>query len=286
MLQRSSIIGAAMLAATLCIGASAGAQDTKKMPEDWDGLWGRGSPVGLWDPSKPPGLRQEAPLTAEYQAIYEQNIAKQRAGTFFDIKGICGPVGMPRVMILYEPIEVIIKPKTTYMLAESMSPLRRIYTDARDFPKGEADALRNFNGYSIGKWSDTDNDGVYDTLEVETRYTQGPRLFDSTGIPLHQDNQTVVKEKLYLDKADRNILRNEITTIDHALTQPWTVNRFYRRVTNPIYEEYNCTEDNRWITIGDKLYLLDGEGYVMPIQKDQPPPDPKYLQKYFNKATQ
>ena len=29
MLQRSSIVGAAMLAATLCIGASAGAQDTK-----------------------------------------------------------------------------------------------------------------------------------------------------------------------------------------------------------------------------------------------------------------
>jgi len=45
---------------------------------------------------------------------------------------------------------------------------------------------------------------------------------------LHRDNQTVVKEKLYHDKADRNILRNEITTIDNALTRPWTANRFYR----------------------------------------------------------
>jgi len=279
MIHRSSI-GAAVVAAALGVCVAANAQE-KKFP-DWDGLWGRGSPVGLWDPSKPPGPRQEAPLTPEYQAIYQSNLAKGRAGTFFDIKGICGPVGMPRVMIAYEPIEIILKPKTVYMLAESMSPLRRIYTDAREFPKEEADALRNFSGYSVGKWSDTDNDGTYDTLEVETRYMQGPRLFDSTGIPLHKDNQTVVKEKLYLDKADRNILRNEITTIDDALTKPWTVNRFYRRVVNnPIYEEYNCTEDNRWITIGDKLYLLDGEGYVMPIQKDQPPPDPKYLQKYF-----
>ena len=279
MIHRSSI-GAAVVAAALGVCVAANAQE-KKFP-DWDGLWGRGSPVGLWDPSKPPGPRQEAPLTPEYQAIYQSNLAKGRAGTFFDIKGICGPVGMPRVMIAYEPIEIILKPKTVYMLAESMSPLRRIYTDAREFPKEEADALRNFSGYSVGKWSDTDNDGTYDTLEVETRYMQGPRLFDSTGIPLHKDNQTVVKEKLYLDKADRNILRNEITTIDNALTNPWTVNRFYRRVVNnPIYEEYNCTEDNRWITIGDKLYLLDGEGYVMPIQKDQPPPDPKYLQKYF-----
>jgi len=279
MIHRSSI-GAAVVAAALGVCVAANAQE-KKFP-DWDGLWGRGSPVGLWDPSKPPGPRQEAPLTPEYQAIYQSNLAKGRAGTFFDIKGICGPVGMPRVMIAYEPIEIILKPKTVYMLAESMSPLRRIYTDAREFPKEEADALRNFSGYSVGKWSDTDNDGTYDTLEVETRYMQGPRLFDSTGIPLHKDNQTVVKEKLYLDKADRNILRNEITTIDNALTKPWAVSRFYRRVVNnPIYEEYNCTEDNRWITIGDKLYLLDGEGYVMPIQKDQPPPDPKYLQKYF-----
>src|SRR5436190_20752953 len=108
-------IGAAAVAAALCFSLAAIAQDAKKYP-DWDGLWGRGSPVGLWDPSKPPGLRQEAPLTPEYQAIYEQNIAKQRAGTFFDIKGICGPVGMPRVMILYEPIEVVVKPKTSYML--------------------------------------------------------------------------------------------------------------------------------------------------------------------------
>jgi len=283
MFHRASI-GAAIVAVALCACVSANAQD-KKFP-DWDGLWGRGSPVGLWDPSKPAGLRQEAPLTSEYQAIYESNLAKGRAGTFFDIKGICGPVGMPRVMILYEPIEIILKPKTVYMLAESMSPIRRIYTDGRDFPKEEADALRNFSGYSIGKWSDTDNDGTYDTLEVETRYMQGPRLFESTGIPLHKDNQTVVKEKVYLDQADRNILRNEITTVDHALTRPWTVSRFYRRVANPLYEEYNCTEDNRWITIGDKLYLLDGEGYVMPIQKDQPPPDPKYLQKYFKQPTQ
>ena len=141
MIHRSSI-GAAVVAAALGVCVAANAQE-KKFP-DWDGLWGRGSPVGLWDPSKPPGPRQEAPLTPEYQAIYQSNLAKGRAGTFFDIKGICGPVGMPRVMIAYEPIEIILKPKTVYMLAESMSPLRRIYTDAREFPKEEADALRNF----------------------------------------------------------------------------------------------------------------------------------------------
>jgi hypothetical protein len=271
-------IGAAVLAAALCVQvAGAAAEDAKKYP-DWEGLWKRGSPVGVWDPTKPGGLGQQPPLTAAYQKVFESNLAKGKAGVVFDIKGTCGPVGMPRLMILYEPMEIVIRPKTTYMLFESMSPIRRIYTDGRDWP-AEPDA--QFVGTSIGKWLDTDNDGTYDTLEVETRYMRGPRLFDSTGMPLHADNETVVTEKLYLDKADPNILRNEITTYDHALTRPWTVSRFYRRELHPIYEEYPCTEDNRWVAIGGELYLADGEGYLMPIQKDQPPPDPKYLQKYF-----
>ena len=84
-------------------------------------------------------------------------------------------------------------------------------------------------GYSIGKWLDTDNDGTYDTLEVETRYMKGPRLMKSTGIPLADDNSTVVKEKLYLDAKDPNILHNDITTTDNAFTKPWTVSRFMRR---------------------------------------------------------
>jgi hypothetical protein len=273
-------IGAAGLAALLCMTiAGVRAEDAKKYP-DWDGLWKRGSPVGVWDPTKPGGLGQQPPLTPEYQKIFEANLAKGKAGVVFDIKGTCGPVGMPRVMILYEPMEIIVKPNATWMLLESMSPIRRIYTDGRDWPKEEVDAPQ-FVGYSIGKWSDTDSDGVYDTLEVETRYMRGPRLMDSTGIPLHADNETVVKEKLYLDKKDPDILRNEITTYDHAFTRPWTVSRFYRREHNPNYQEYPCTEDNRWVSIGGELYLADGEGYLMPIQKGQAAPDPKYLQKHF-----
>src|SRR5437764_146814 len=134
----ASPIGAAIITAALCVSVAAHAQE-KKFP-DWDGLWGRGSPVGVWDPSKPPGPRQEAPLTPEYQAVYQSNLAKGRAGTFFDIKGICGPAGMPRVMIGYEPTAIILKPNTLYMLADAMSPLRRIYTDARKSPTAEADS--------------------------------------------------------------------------------------------------------------------------------------------------
>jgi len=140
-----------------------------------------------------------------------------------------------------------------------------------------------FVGYSIGQWIDTNNSGIYDTLEVETRSFKGPRLMDNSGIPLHEDGETVVKEKIYLDKANPDIMHNEINTIDHAFTRPWVVSRFYKRVHNGRPQECNCGEDNRWVVIGGWTYLADTEGYLMPIQKDEPPPDPRLFQKYFPK---
>ena len=53
------------LTAALSFAVAAQAEDAKKYP-DWNTLWNRGSPVGTWDPSKPGGLGQQAPLTPDY----------------------------------------------------------------------------------------------------------------------------------------------------------------------------------------------------------------------------
>ena len=132
-------------------------------------------------------------------------------------------------MIVYEPMEIIVMPDTTYIMLAYMSEFRRIFTDGRKWPD---EIEPSYAGYSIGKWEDTDGDGRNDTLVVETRGMKGSRTFDASGIPLHQDNETVVKERICLDKADPNLLHNEITTIDNALTRPWTVTRDYRRDRN------------------------------------------------------
>jgi hypothetical protein len=106
---------------------------------DFESQW-RSAGVGdAWDPAKPAGLAQQAPLTPEYQAIFEASLRDQAAG---------------------------------------------------------------------GRGSNY-------------------RVFESTGLPLHSDNQTIVKERIYLDKNDKDILHDAVTTIDHALTRPWTVDRIY-----------------------------------------------------------
>ena len=86
------------------------------------------------------------------------------------------------------------------ILIDWVEHTRRIYTDGRDWPKEIEPTLV---GYSIGKWIDEDNDGRYDVLEIETRGFKGPRHYDAGGLPLHRDNQSVFKERIYLDKANR-----------------------------------------------------------------------------------
>ena len=135
-------------------------------------------------------------------------------------------------------------------------------------------------GYSIGQWADEDRDGRYDTLLIETRNLKGPRAFDASGIPLHGDNQTVVKERIYLDKANPEIMHNEVTTFDHALTRPWTVTKNYHRDRNPIWIEAVCAEGNQHIRIGTEIYMISADGNLMPAKKGQAPPDLRY----FNQA--
>jgi hypothetical protein len=184
---------------------------------------------------------------------------------------------MPAQMTAYRPLEFIVVPDITYIRIDYIRDTRRrIYTDGRDWPK---EAQEGFDGYSIGKWIDEDKDGKYDVLEVETRHFKGPRNFDLSGIPLHEDNETVIKERIFLDKADRNLLHDEITVLDHALTRPWTVMKNYRRAAEPKpqWGEYMCVWESNTIRIGDETYLLDKDGFIKPAKKDQAPPSLKYF---------
>jgi hypothetical protein len=274
MRYRSSLGAIAFATALLTTLAGACASEDSKYP-DLRGQWvrvgsGQGAP---WDPTKPPGLAQQAPLTPEYQVLYEADLAQQAGGAQgLDPTYQCVPGGMPRSMILVLPMEIVVTPETTYMIFELFSVRRRIYTDGRDWP---ANIKSTFTGYSIGHWEDASGAGRYDTLVVETRDLKGPHTYDSTGIPFHRDDQTIIRERISLDKANPNLLRNEITTIDHALTRPWTVTRSYRRIATaqPIWPEYICSEDNHHVLIGKENYMVSGDGYLMPVRRGQAAPD-------------
>ena len=282
MLERGAM-GAMALAAMLCAAASgAWAFDDAKYPDlkgQWIGVRGTaGGGQPSFDPIKRWGTTQDAPLTPEYEAMFKANLEDQRVGgQGTNATSTCLAPGMPMVMNAHSPMEIIVLPDTTYMRVDHIRDThRRIYTDGREWP---TEIEPGFDGYSIGHWIDTKGNGRYDVLEVETRGFKGPRSYDASGLPLHRDNQSVFKERIYLDQANPNLLHDDITVIDHGLTHPWTVNKTYRRNANPrpIWIEYICAEGQQLVHIGDQGYMLSADGYLMPTRRDQPPPDLKYF---------
>jgi hypothetical protein len=269
MLDRISIAIVALAGTLLVSGAGAEVPDLSKYP-DWNNQWYRVGPIGQYNPATKRD-DQGAPLTPEYQKIYEAGIADEKiGGQGNDPTYTCLPDGMPRLMNAIFPMELVVMPKTMYVLSEYLMQMRRIYTDGRTMPE---ETEPSYMGYSIGTWIDTDGDGKYDELRVETRNFKGPRVFDPTGIPLHKDNQTIVNERFYIDKDKPDILHDEITTTDHALTRPWTVLKSYRRERDALYSEGYCSVDNPHVKIGNENYMLGADGLLMPAKKGQTPPD-------------
>jgi hypothetical protein len=272
MRHRTSMCAIVLAAGLLATSAIAQVVDFGKYP-DLKGQWDRTGPPNNWRQ-----LAGPPPLTPEYQKIYDESLADQRAGKPGNWPStFCLPEGMPAMMNLYNPMEIIVTPETTYILMSHNNDVyRRIYTDGRDWPK---DAERTLVGYSIGKWIDENGDGKYTALDVETRFLRGPRAYEVTGIPFHEDNQTVIKERFWLDKNDKNTLYDEITVEDHALTRPWTVVKKYVRKPNkqPLWQEAVCAENNPHVVIADEPYMLSADGLLMPAKKDQAPPDLKYF---------
>jgi hypothetical protein len=278
--------GALTFAAALSVAMSAAtAADEAKYP-NWKGQWLTdnqfigGQLVLLFDPTRTWGPGQQAPLTPEYRKVLEDSMADQAKGGLGNYPTArCLLGGMPRTMAGTRQ-EYIVTPETTYIIGGAdMLDVRRIYTDGRDWPR-EGQLQPTYLGYSIGRWIDENGGGRYDVLEVDTRGPfKGPRAYDHSGLPLDFDNQSIFKERFFLDKNDINLLHDEITVFDHALTRPWSVDKTFRRNPNPrpIWGEQSCTEGNVNVVIGKENYFLSADGLLMPAKKDQAPPDLRYF---------
>ena len=134
--------------------ASAQAFDDAKYP-DWSGQWIRRGGVtnrATWDPDKPRGIEQEPPLTAEYQAIFEANLADQRAGGQGTNPSYrCVPAGMPRLMIGRAADRDRRHARHhLHACSRSSTSLRRIYTDGRAMAADDRATLQRLFDRPLG----------------------------------------------------------------------------------------------------------------------------------------
>lgn len=206
-----------------------------KNKRDFTGLWQNRGGIG-WVQGVPPGPKQNAPLTPEYQKIFDFHQANAKAGRpTGDPTAGCLPQGMPRIMTMTYPMEIMMNERQVNIFAEWNGQTRRIFTDGRPLPTGN-DIEVTYNGTSVGHWEG-------DVLVADTVGMRGDTNLESSGLP-HSDALTV-HERIWL--ADNNTLKDEITLTDpKAFTHPWTTTKtYYRMPPDAFLIEYVCLENQR-----------------------------------------
>jgi len=245
---------------------------------DWSGTWSRrGDTVfdhGTWtlngvpaDPNSPgagvsaPGTRANPPYNDEWEAIYREHLALRDAGLFPDPLTRCISHGFPRIFNALAPVEFVVRPEQTWILAEHTRATMRIYTDGSDHPPVDQ-RWHNFYGHSVGHWEG-------DTLIFTTVALKGWRdhdsVLDRSGLVLSDQAHATTRIRR-TDEEGEDMLLVEITLEDPlALTEPWVVQkRFYKQAAGTRIFDYECNEYNRAIVDEEgRSLILDEEGKVL-----------------------
>jgi hypothetical protein len=193
---------------------------------------------GLWVIT---GAMQFAPdravpkLQGEYQALYEKRAQAFKAGIAVDdATAECLPAGLPHLLIVPYPFEIVQTPGRVLLLYEYDSAVRRVPLGVTPPAHPEEDTA-SYNGDSYGHW-----DG--DTLVIETSNIRAETQLDFTGVP-HSDVLRVTER---LHRKDATTLEDQITLTDpKAYAEPFSVTRVYRLRPKWKISEYVCEENNR-----------------------------------------
>ncbi len=132
--------------------AKGGTKHTSATLPDWSGLWTRDYRPGRTVLDAFQDLDEDARLTPEYLEEWRQRQAKARQGIMYDPLSACLPTGFPRLLTSPFMREQIITPNQTWLIAEQVNEVRRVYTDGRDHIP-EADRYPLWLGDSIGFWN-------------------------------------------------------------------------------------------------------------------------------------
>jgi hypothetical protein len=191
-------------------------------PPDLSGVWFLSSHVGAVKTAD----GHAPPLTAEAKTVYEAHLAAARKGDFsYDGVTHCLPPGLPRLMLMQEPFEILQRPKVVYFVHQLNRLPRRVYLDEA-LP---TDVDPHYLGYSVGEW-----DG--NALVVDSSGFDDSTLLDNTGLP-HSDALHLTER--YELSANGKHLHLKFTIDDpKTFTQAWSGQADYVKRSG-----YELTED-------------------------------------------
>jgi hypothetical protein len=142
----------------------------------------------------------------------------------------CLPPGVPRIMLIPFPMQVIQIPGEVIMLFEYDHYIRHIYLDRREHPK-ELDLT--WMGDSVGWWEGN-------TLVVDTAGLNDKTWLDQVGHP-HSDALHIVER---IRRIDHDTLQDDLTIDDpKAYKKSWTGQQVFKLRPSWRLLEYVCAGD-------------------------------------------
>lgn len=189
----------------------------------------------------------EPPLKPEAAQLYREHMAARKRGDLsFDSGTWCASVGMPRILLIDYPFEIVVDEPYISFLHEWNWWTRLVYlpgsisaeaVNPRDVAvfkdKGTSTAdLPGPMGLSRGKWEN-------DTLVVETTHFIDMTLLDSAGLPHSEALKLTERLKLL----DADTLENRLRIEDpNTFTAPWETVVTFRRQPGVTLREDVCLD--------------------------------------------
>jgi hypothetical protein len=163
------------------------------------------------------------PMTAWAEARFRQNKPTMGANAALDANDPtveCFPPGVPYVLTIPTPFEIVQAPGRVIESFEYNHTVRRIFTDGRQHP-GDLQATEIFQwmGHSIGTWQG-------DTLVIDTIGFNDKTWLDRSGRP-HSDALHVTER---MRRIEADTLQDDIFIEDaKAYTAPWAGQLRFKR---------------------------------------------------------
>jgi hypothetical protein len=199
------------------------AASSRAAPPDFTGVWLIENPQAEAKTvaGKAPPLRPEA------AKVY----AERKKSKADDPAALCLPHGVPRLLSVARPIQILQKPKQVTVLYEVNHQARLFYID-EPLPAADSAPDITFNGASYARW-----DG--NVLVVDTLALNDQTWLDDAGLPHGLALKTV--ERYELVKPDR--LKVTVTVTDpDTFTAPWDLQLFFTKRPNLRLSEDPCSE--------------------------------------------
>ena len=149
------------------------------------------------------------PFKPEAKATYEKHLAAARKGdTAWDPARQCLPEGLPRIMLINEPFEILQRDKAVFFVAQNRVPWKAYFNE--QLP---TDPDPFYMGYSVAR-------GQGATLVVDSSGFRDLTMLDDKGIP--HTEQMRLTTRFHLAKGGKTLTASYTIADPGAFTRPWT----------------------------------------------------------------